>query len=198
MLMNRICGSVLVALLVMSTVAQADPLFFSGTGHFYEFIATQRSWQNAREDAASRSHQGMPGYLATITSASENEFIKGFSQRGWLGGSDIAQEGVWLWNGGPEEGLVFWNGGGNGGPPTGAYANFEIGEPNNQGAGEHGLFMWGPSDGDGSSWGKWNDFPPTDLAGYWVEYSPVPEPATLGLLIIAGFMQVVSRPRKSR
>ncbi|MGB2302666.1 MAG: hypothetical protein ACPH9D_08955 [Candidatus Puniceispirillaceae bacterium] len=38
-------------------------------------------------------------------------------QRGWIGGSDEAVEGVWRWLGGPEQDVAFWSGSGADGQP---------------------------------------------------------------------------------
>ena len=77
------------------------------------------------------------GYLATITSKEENDFI--FSRLGgssyalWIGGTDAAREGTWAWvNNEP------WG-----------YANWDAGEPNNAEGNEDSLQMVGT--------GKWND-----------------------------------------
>jgi hypothetical protein len=76
------------------------------------------------------------GYLATVTSAEENQFLfnlmtsSGFATGGWLGGSDAANEGTWIWTGGAEAGTVFWNGLSDGSAPADQYTNWEVGEPN--------------------------------------------------------------------
>src|SRR5690242_4183019 len=48
------------------------------TGHVYEFMnsASQRTWANARTQAALRTHDGRHGHLATITSKKEFTFVK--------------------------------------------------------------------------------------------------------------------------
>ena len=71
------------------------------------------------------TYLGLPGHLATITSAGENSFVAGLCKNPpcWLGGSDEAVEGTFRWVAGPENGQVisptFWNSGepnnGNGG-----------------------------------------------------------------------------------
>jgi len=60
-------------------------------------------------------YYGLRGYLATITSQVENDFIKGKTKGvGWIGASDAAVEGDWRWVTGPEgledggKGLLFW------------------------------------------------------------------------------------------
>jgi len=114
--------------------------------HLYKYVsASQISWQQA---AAAALAEG--GYLATITSEEENNFIFDYlvgHKIAWLGGSDAAQDGTWLWVTEP------------GGSTPFAYAPWAGGEPNNNGdwlwslisgeVGEDYLVTWGN--------GNWND-----------------------------------------
>jgi hypothetical protein len=81
----------------------------SDTGHFYEYVsAIGISWQDAKASAESKSLYGIQGYLATITSAQENQFITDkLSWSGWIGASDAEVEGQWKWVTGPESGTLF-------------------------------------------------------------------------------------------
>ena len=116
------------------------------------------------------------GYLATVTSAAEEQFLFGLmtsnpaqNTGGWLGGSDAANEGTWIWTGGAEAGTVFWNGLADGSAPPGQYENWALGEPNefwqNQNPpvalDEDYLHMW--------STGEWNDIYASAQMGYFVE-----------------------------
>jgi VCBS repeat-containing protein len=115
------------------------------------------------------------GYLATVTSAEEQQFLfdlmasSGNNTGGWLGGSDAASEGTWIWTGGAEAGTVFWNGLADGSAPPGQYENWALGEPNEfwrnlnppQPFDEDYLHMW--------STGEWNDIYATAGFGYFVE-----------------------------
>lgn len=61
-------------------VAHAQPLQWStavgGNGHYYERIDLPLvTWDEAKADAESRSFQGRDGYLVTITSQSESDFV---------------------------------------------------------------------------------------------------------------------------
>jgi hypothetical protein len=143
------------------------------TGNYYEFVtAPFATWPDARAAALGSSYLGQPGYLATVTSAPENAFLAALSPTGWLGGSDQASEGTWVWVDGPEAGQVFWVGGPGGSAPPGAYANWQVGQPDNGGGVQD--FLTHPL--------SWDDYLGTQ-DGYFVEYAAVvPEPATLVLL----------------
>jgi VCBS repeat-containing protein len=120
----------------------------------------------------------VPGetYLATVTSAEENQYLydlmanSALNTGGWLGGSDAASEGTWIWTGGAEEGTVFWNGLADGSAPPGQFESWEVGEPNEfwrnlnppQPFDEDYLHMWGYAP-------VWNDIYATAQFGYFVE-----------------------------
>src|SRR5262249_25165438 len=61
-------------------------------GHYYEFVRGALTYQDARIAAANRTFAGLPGHLATITSAAENDFISTNFNTGnpaefaWIGG----------------------------------------------------------------------------------------------------------------
>ncbi|MAN58276.1 MAG: hypothetical protein CMC08_00390 [Flavobacteriaceae bacterium] len=148
-------------------------------GHYYEYIVGNFTWQQAKADAATRSLYGLQGYLATVTSLTENDFIRNnLVNDGWLGGSDDfaqinsalgtntyanqgASEGLWHWVTGPEAGTQFSTGGT---ALPGEYANWNTGEPNNSGSNEHYLQIFFANEG------RWNDLPNSSLLGYIVEY----------------------------
>jgi len=144
---------------------------FAENGHFYEFVpASGISWTAAKTEAEARTHQGRQGYLVTITSQEENDFaFSKINAQGWIGATDFAQEGTWLWAGGPEAGQQFYSGSGNGGnggngaPVNGAYNAWGGVEPNNAGDEDYAHFL---------SNGLWNDFPNSvgSIQGYIVEY----------------------------
>jgi hypothetical protein len=100
--------------------------FLTSTGHYYEFLSGEFTWAEARDRAASKTFYGATGYLATIKSGEENDFLARLitsSITVWLGASDAYREGVWKWVTGPEAGTVFWNGGPDGSTPPEQYAN---------------------------------------------------------------------------
>jgi hypothetical protein len=176
-------AAVLALGLAASVAANAAPIQWTvgmgGNDHWYDFIpapltAAAWTWQEARSLASASTHMGMPGYLATITSAAENAFASVTVAQGglaWIGGTDEAVEGTWRWIDGPEAGQLL------------TYFNWNAGEPNNCCGGENYLQTnWAAVAG-------WNDHGGPGNAGqrngYLIEYSPqqaVPEPGILSLL----------------
>ncbi|WP_242058452.1 DUF4347 domain-containing protein [Microcoleus sp. FACHB-SPT15] len=181
------------------TTAARDIQFTLGTalynevnGNYYDFIEDPNvSWTEAKEKASQLNEFGLEGYLATITSQEENEFIASnkLQGEGWIGASDAEEETVWKWVTGPEAGTVFWQGLGQGqGEVEFPYSNWastynsnESLEPNNSNYGgtkpegeDYGHFLFQTA----QNTGQWNDYPDTvegldgitPIAGYVVEY----------------------------
>jgi len=94
-------------------------------GHAYQYIAAPNlSWDKARAAAERHSWQGHKGYLATIDSAAEFQFVlqnvfPDDTDVTYLGGRQTAP-GEWRWVTGPDaeadsgQGLLFWRGYENG------------------------------------------------------------------------------------
>lgn len=161
------------------------------TEHFYEYVASSGSWTAAKSSAENRSYFGRVGYLATMLSEAENNFIwKLMSSDGWFGGCDevsqvntakgttafasqAAVEQKWHWVTGPEKGTQFSNGGTS---VTGQYSKWAGGEPNNAG-GEHYAQFYSANSG------SWNDLPNTSLPGYICEYGDMPGDLTSSVTI---------------
>jgi gliding motility-associated-like protein len=147
--------------------------FFVESGHFYQFFpASGISWSAARTEAEEKELFGLKGYLTTITTANENQFIlERVSGTAWIGASDLQQEGDWRWVTGPEA----EEDQGRGRRLSAGFTNWDPGEPNNAGP-EHYAHMMDWT----SPEGQWNDLPdqggggqyfPT---GYIVEYGGLP------------------------
>jgi hypothetical protein len=166
------------------------------TEHYYEYVAGTISWTNSKTAADAKSYFGRVGYLATMSSEAENNFIwKLMSSDAWFGASDdysyvnaalgtttyanqAAVEGKWHWISGPEKGTNFSNGNSGAGPTTvtGQYAKWASGEPNNSGGEHYGQFY-------SSNSGQWNDLPNTTLGGYICEYGDMPGDLTSSVTI---------------
>ena len=75
----------------------ANSLYYSGTGRYYEFVLDAGvSWTSAKSEAANRRLYGLQGYLATITSSGENDFLTTkVSGTAWIGASDAGPEWAW-------------------------------------------------------------------------------------------------------
>ncbi len=156
--------------------AQAAPVFFADNGHYYEYVGIASSFDEALIAASAASYNGLQGYLATVTSQAEQDFIYNsvtVSQI-WLAGTDRDVEGTWAWVAGPEAGTVFWQNG-----STLTYANWNGGEPNNSGNEDFLQGNWSGS--------RWNDTGVGTRIGYVIEYggleSAVPEPASWAMMI---------------
>jgi len=110
-----------VFLLVMLVTASAYAQVFNpANGHYYELVTLvdiSMTWSEARDAAAAMTFNGMPGHLATVTSASEDSFIVstwpgiGSSTRVWIGGTDAAIEGNWQWITSESWSYTNWGGG---------------------------------------------------------------------------------------
>lgn len=151
-------------------------------GHFYELITTKGSWSSAKDAASARGYLNYSGYLATVTSQAENDYIKQIlNADAWMGASDdyaqinsalgtapyanqTASEGKWYWVTGPEAGTQITN---SNHPVTivpGKYNNWYNNEPNNVNSSEHYAQFYS------TRVGKWNDLPNNNQLGYLVEY----------------------------
>ncbi len=181
-LLTHVRRAGLTSLLIGCAAAQAAPVQWTiasgGNDHWYEFVsAPSTTWEDSLAAAAARTHMGMQGYLATITSAGENAFLYALlgGQNGWVGASDRAVEGTWVWETGPEAGTVFWKNG-----VTQTFAAWNTSEPNNSGSENFVVIRQLPG---------WNDAPTGFAQAYYVEFSAaaVPEPSSYALAV-AGMM----------
>ena len=144
-------------------------------GHFYELSSSGGNWSAGFTNAASKSYFGRLGYMATLTSTSENSFVwKILGTNSWIGASDdfnyifsspgvktytsqANSEGKWYWVSGPEKGTQMLTENKSttypyGRKVTNVYSNFGLNEPNNSSNYEHYGEMYISS-------GTWNDYP---------------------------------------
>ena len=172
------------------------------TDHFYEYVSGTVSWTGSKTSAENRSYFGRAGYLATMTSEAENNFIwRIMSSDACMGASDdltevnnskgttafasqAAVEGRWHWVTGPEKGTNF----SIGNTPSitlvsGQYHKWASGEPNNSGSENFGQFY-------SSNLGQWNDLPNTTLPGYICEYGDMPGDITSSTTILTRSIEI--------
>lgn len=119
-----------------TTKVPTDAAEFKGHYYYIYDLDTVTTWEEAKEYCESQG-----GYLATVTSKEEDEFLYSYITDMGLysvlfGLSDIDQENVWTW----VTGEPF------------SYENWALGEPNHQGGYEHyGMYYEKNKDG------TWND-----------------------------------------
>jgi len=142
-----------VAVFTITTVASADTskIINPSNNHTYKRFDTAKTWSNAK-----LSCESLNGYLATITSKSENDWVtkklllSAPTPGIWIGGSDALIEGDWKWSNGDE-----WT-----------YTNWNSGEPNGQTSENH-LQIYAPE-------GTWNDLASSNKLSYICEWNPDP------------------------
>lgn len=82
---RRIVSLVIAGIIAtLASKTHAVSIYFSGTGHYYDFVGfdtsqATRTWWDAKAIAESMEFLGVHGYLAVITSQSENDFIVALS-----------------------------------------------------------------------------------------------------------------------
>jgi len=116
-------------------------------GHSYYRSTGSMTWTEARQACAN-----MGGYLVTVTTLAENNFLFNLWPNGWIGLTDEVVEGQWRWVTGEPFSWSNWNGG----------------EPNNSNNEDYIQFVGG---------GKWNDLPNVSLPyvlefDYIIDYTP--------------------------
>ena len=161
---------------VSATVNPPGYYYLPTNGHFYKPVAWPTGLSGGAEvyttiknDAASETFKGQNGYLVTITSQDEQDFIHANVPINniLIALTDEDEEGIWKWDAGPEAGHV-----------VGPFINWCGGEPNNAGPGEnYAVTNWN----DGNCW---NDYGPPQhtfssalMGGWIVEFGTWADPA---------------------
>jgi hypothetical protein len=133
-------------------IVPSDPLNLTqwktsdgGNDHWYCIMPVRQTWQQSRNQAASMERDGQPGYLATVTSQAESDFILDHIISGVQNPSNLCQfymggfwnDAIWYWYTGEDFDYTHWT----------------SGEPNNIGT-ETVVTTWG-------------SFSPNRPEGYW-------------------------------
>lgn len=142
--------------------------------HFYRYVSGNVTYSTAKTNAGSATYnfKGKTGYLVTITSQSEQDFINNniTGSNLWIALSDAATttDGTWMIDAGPESGTILkTQNGPTAGNIDGQYNNWCNGEPNGVNHSEdYAVTKWNGGN-------CWNDLPnsSTAVAGYIVEIS---------------------------
>ncbi|MDA3005287.1 MAG: lectin-like protein, partial [Actinomycetota bacterium] len=121
---------------------RAGVAFNPANEHFHKYTAGKITGTAAFAATEASREYGVSGYLASITSEAENDFVSSKIQGDsgqvalnvWIGAQDSDTEGKWTWKGGPDNGVQFWQGcniANGGGPYEGRFSAWAPGEPNN-------------------------------------------------------------------
>ncbi len=151
---------------VSATVNPSGYYYNPTNGHFYRPISSAATYSNAKLLSSQQTFKGQTGYLVTLTSSDEDNFIQQNvpQQNIWFALSDVAQEGYWRIDAGPENGtLIKTSNGQTAGNIQGQYNNWAPGEPNNSGGEHYAVTKWG-----GGS--QWNDLPNHFSCAYVIEF----------------------------
>jgi hypothetical protein len=170
---------------VSVTLNPSGYFYLPSNGHFYRpmnwpggLSGGDAVYNQIKNLASGQTFKGQTGYLVTITSQDEQNFIQANvpGSNILIALTDRQQEGVWRWDAGPESGTIIKtsNSGGN---VSGQYNNWCSGEPNNWGSGEnYAVTKWGGGN-------CWNDFGPPassfpgSISGYVVEFGTWSDPS---------------------
>ncbi len=117
-----------------------DAQYTAADGNCYFREDSTADWPTAQANCEAED-----AYLAVITSDAENTAIYTNLSIGatetYIGGSDIASEGSWVWAGGEQAGVEFWAGTAGGSASNGLYTNWAPTEPNAGTAAQDALTM---------------------------------------------------------
>lgn len=153
------------------TTYDANYVYNPVNKHFYKYVTSSGvTYTNAKSGASGNSFKGKTGYLVTITSQSEQDFINNniSGNNLWIAITDAVTDGTWVIDAGPELGTILkTQNGPTSGNIDGQYNNWCSGEPNGANHSEdYAVAKW-----NGGT--CWNDLPNSysSVQGYIVEIS---------------------------
>ena len=165
-----------------------------GNGHYYEFrgVYDGDTWPQANAQAAGRNYSGLQGYLATITSGQERNFIANITttisagneyyEQNWIGGKRINFK--WTWQTGPETGKVFYSNKSSDISPGFRYETWQTNFPRNSRDSKD--YVYTDDDGDWrNQFSKFQAFTLVEYGGYAAErFIPIaPSTATVTIKV---------------
>jgi gliding motility-associated-like protein len=179
-----------IKLSVSATVNEAGNFYNPINGHFYKPVTGSISYTGAKTAAAAATYKGQNGYLVTVTSAVEQDFVNLNTTQNniWIALSDLNSEGTWYIDAGPEQGRVIWktsvtgitnsttsNYLSSGTAQGGYYTNWDTGEPNNADGStgeDHAVTKWNL----GTKWNDLRDGNTSGIGGYLIEFGGWEDP----------------------
>jgi hypothetical protein len=170
--MTLTMGSIKTAIRINVEISNYDAnyVYNPNNKHFYRYINGNINYTNARTNAGTYSFKGKTGYLLTITSQSEQDFVFNniSGSNIWFAATDEVTDGTWVIDAGPEKGTILkTQNGQTAGNIAGVFNNWCSGEPNGAAHTEdYAVTKWGGSN-------CWNDLPNSysTVAGYIIEIS---------------------------
>ena len=179
--------------LYIAVTATENPtgyFYLPSNGHFYRPISGSTTYTSAKSAAASQTFKGQSGYLVTITSQDEQNFINANVPVSniWFALSDAGLEGRWRIDAGPENGTLVWTASSSvnnsttgsysssGTTATGQFSAWAPGEPNNSDGStgeDHAVTKWNGQ----NNWNDLRDGNSSGVGGYVVEFGTWTDPA---------------------
>ena len=171
-------GSIAAELVPVASPMPSGYSFSPVTGHYYKAEATATNYATAKATADSSSLTvggvTLGGYLANMTSSTENAYVSGTvaaALQSFYFGAREDGDGQYKWSGGPESGILFSSGlTPNTAPVGGSFVAWASGEPNNNGgAGAQNCAVSNFRTADYGT-GAWDDVECTSTLAYVIEY----------------------------
>ena len=178
--------------LSVSASANDPGIFYNPVnGHYYKPVSGAITYTNAKAAAALQTYKGRQGYLVTITSQSEQDFVNNNTSQSniWIALSDANSEGTWYIDAGPEAGTPIWRTSLNnitnattssysnsGASVGGNYINWCTSEPNNADGGNAGEDYAVTKWNSGTCWNDLAGANSSSIGGYLVEYGTWNDP----------------------